>query len=333
MEIALETSTSGKYAARLLRDREFSVHLADPAKLALIFNSAKKNDREDSYKLAKLLRLGELPEVHIPSKETDDLKTLVRYRKSLGEESTVVKNRVHAILEMHGVVIDETNIFGRRGIKKIEEAASRLTPAENIVMLDMLARVLELNKRKQMVEDEIAKVVGKNEGVKLLLTIPGINMYSAAAIMSEIDDIRRFSNREKLASYAGLVPRQSQPGSRDQRGHISNYGPSMLRFILVNAVHMVIKYSKRMKIKYMRLVRRLGKNRSIVAIARVLAEAIWTMLSRGVAFYDEIDHLTERKMESMRASSLCPNWEMKVKDAIKLINNRMMGIMSNQLFS
>ena len=151
MEIALETSTSGKYAARLLRDREFSVHLADPAKLALIFNSAKKNDREDSYKLAKLLRLGELPEVHIPSKETDDLKTLVRYRKSLGEESTVVKNRVHAILAMHGVVIDETDIFGRHGIKKIEEAASRLTPAENIVMSDMLARVLELNKRKQMV--------------------------------------------------------------------------------------------------------------------------------------------------------------------------------------
>ncbi len=56
-EIALEQSTSGKYVARLLRDRGFSVHIADPAKMALIFNSSKKNDREDSYKLAKLLRL------------------------------------------------------------------------------------------------------------------------------------------------------------------------------------------------------------------------------------------------------------------------------------
>jgi len=42
------------------------VHLADPAKLALVFNSTKNNDREDSYKLAKLLRLGELPEIHLP---------------------------------------------------------------------------------------------------------------------------------------------------------------------------------------------------------------------------------------------------------------------------
>ena len=140
------------------------MHLADPAKLTLIFKSAKKNDREDSYKLAKLLRLGDFPEVHIPSRETNDLKTLVRYRKSLGEESTAVKNRIHAIVAMHGVLIDETDIFGRRGIRKIEEAASRLTPAENIVMSDMLARVLELNRRKQMVEDEIARISNNNQG-------------------------------------------------------------------------------------------------------------------------------------------------------------------------
>ena len=46
-EIALEVSTSGKYVARLLRDMGFSMHLADPVKLALIFNTAKKNDKED----------------------------------------------------------------------------------------------------------------------------------------------------------------------------------------------------------------------------------------------------------------------------------------------
>ena len=46
-EIALEQSTSGKYVARLLRDRGLSVHLADPVKLALIYSSTKKNDKED----------------------------------------------------------------------------------------------------------------------------------------------------------------------------------------------------------------------------------------------------------------------------------------------
>ena len=121
-EIALEQSTSGKYVARLLRDRGFSVHIADPVKLALIYNSPKKSDKEDSYKLAKLLRMGELPEVYLPSQYSDDLKSLVRYRKSLGEEVTMIKSRIHALLTMYGISIDATDIFGRKGIREIEES-------------------------------------------------------------------------------------------------------------------------------------------------------------------------------------------------------------------
>lgn len=199
-------------------------------------------------------------------------------------------------------------------------------------MSDMLERLIELNRKKHMVEDDISKVSG-NERVKLLLNIPGINVYSAAAIMSEIDDIRRFSNKEKLASYAGVVPRQSESESRDQRGHISKYGPSMLRFILVNAAHMVIKHSKKMEVKYLRLVRRRVKNRAIVAIARFLTRTTWTMLSRSVAFYDEIDSLTEIKMDSMPSGSLHANMKINVKDAIKLIENQRMRAMSDQCFS
>ncbi len=44
-DIAMEMSTSGKYVARLLRDMGFSIHIADPANLALIFKSSRKNDK------------------------------------------------------------------------------------------------------------------------------------------------------------------------------------------------------------------------------------------------------------------------------------------------
>ncbi len=58
-DIAMEISTSGKYIARLLSDMGFSIHIADPENHALIFKSSKKNDKEDSYKIAKLLRLND----------------------------------------------------------------------------------------------------------------------------------------------------------------------------------------------------------------------------------------------------------------------------------
>ena len=96
---------------------------------------------------------------------------------------------------------------------------------------------------------------------------------------------------------------------------------------------MVIKYSRRMRIRYLSLVRRLGKSRAVVAIARNLAETIWAMLSRGIAFLDEIDSLTERKIESMRARSLHPSRERNVRDTIKLIKNQRMKAMSDKLFS
>ena len=99
----------------------------------------------------------------------------------------------------------------------------------------------------------------------------------------------------------------------------------MLRFVLVNAAHMVIKYLK--------LVRRLGKHRAIVAIARMLAETIWTMLSRRIAFYDDIDRLTVKKMESMRIRSLRPNVSKNVIDTIKLIKNQDIAPMLDKLFS
>ena len=65
------------------------------------------------------------------------------------------------------------------------------------------------------------------------------------------------------------------------KGHITKHGPSMLRFILVTAAHIIIKYSKRMKAKYLSIVRRLGKNRAIVAIARILLECIYVMLTKN----------------------------------------------------
>ncbi len=169
--------------------------------------------------------------------------------------------------------------------------------------------------------------------MKLLLSIPGINVYSAAVIAAEIDDISRFKSKEKLASYAGLVPRQDQSGARDIRGHISKHGPSALRFILVNAAHLVVRYSERMRKKYLSIVRRLGKNRAIVAIARILLETIFMMLSRNIEFVDSIDSLTERKIMAMSARARNTRQVMKLEHSIKLIKERRLEGSPKELFS
>ena len=44
-EIAVESSTTGKYVAMLLRDNGFRIHLANPKALRVIFSSTKKTER------------------------------------------------------------------------------------------------------------------------------------------------------------------------------------------------------------------------------------------------------------------------------------------------
>ena len=275
----------------------------------------------------------ELPEVHLPSQFSDDLRSIVRYRKSLGEEITMIKNRVHAILAGNGISVSATDIFGRKDLREIESGSQKLRTTERILMSDLLSRVSDLIEKEGAMEDQIAAMVADNEDVHLLMTIPGINLYSAACIISEIDDISRFHSREKIASYAGLVPRQVQAGSVDRRGHITKHGPSMLRFILVNAAHTVIKYSKRMRSKYLSLVRRLGKNRSIVAVAKHLLEIIYTMLTQRTVFVDSIDRLTEKKMAAMSVRSRKPQVIREIEEFLTILRGKRLRKESEEHFS
>ncbi|MEM3845125.1 MAG: hypothetical protein QXU98_05430 [Candidatus Parvarchaeota archaeon] len=73
----------------------------------------------------------------------------------------------------------------------------------------------------------------------------------------------------------------------------------MLRFVLVTASHTAIKRSKKLRSKYMSIVRRVGKNSAIVQVARILAELKHSMLKNCTEFVDRVDSLAERKMRAM----------------------------------
>ncbi|MCL5880988.1 MAG: transposase [Candidatus Thermoplasmatota archaeon] len=136
-----------------------------------------------------------------------------------------------------------------------------------------------------------------------------------------------------MTPYAGIVPRQDRSENRDIRGHISKRGPSMLRFILVTASHTAIKKSKKLRAKYLGIVRRVGKSRAIVAIARILAELIFTMLKNIKEFIDKMDSLTERKMKSMADKARNAKASDSIAQSVKIIREKLLTKSSEDLFS
>ena len=308
-EIAVEASTSGKYVARLLRDNGFKIHLANPNELKMIFRSNKKTDKNDARILAKLLRTGDLPESYLPSKEIDELRTAIRYRRSLGEELTSIKNKVHAILAMHGIRIEASDIFGKRSLNRMLESSDKLPEMDRIILTDLISRFNDLSMRIEKLQDKIASLGNSIEEVKTLMTIPGIDYYTAIAIYSEIGDIKRFPDAEHLSSYTGLVPRVDQSGENAIYGHITKSGPSLLRYFIVNSVHTLIKLSPTFKTIYRKLKKRIGRYRSIIAVARKLAVVIYNMLEKKKEFVEEhaFKALKERKIKNMESRSKRPH--------------------------
>jgi transposase len=286
-DVVIESSTSGKYLCKELSMLGYKIHLIDPSKVPEISNNYKKTDKEDSFQLADVFRKGGMKEIYIPSEEIENIRSLVRYRHSLGEEITLKKNKVHALLTSYGIIIKATDPFGKKGLKEIENNYNNLNYSDRIVLRSLLSDISSIKERENEIETEISSKANNSDDIKLLMTIPGINFYTAAGILSEIGTINRFENKLKFASYTGLIPSEYSSGTKIVKGHITKHGPPLLRFFLVETVHSLIKFTKKFRSKYLSIVRRLGKKRSIVAIARILAETIYAMLKNNTRYIDQ----------------------------------------------
>ena len=151
-DIVIESSTSGKYLCKELLKLNYKIHLINPSKVPEIYNNYKKTDREDSFQLADVFRLNALPEVYIPSGEIENIRSLVRYRHSLGEELTLKKNKIHALLTSYGIIIKATDPFGKKGLKEIESNYNNLNYSDRIVLRSLLNDISFIKNREREIE-------------------------------------------------------------------------------------------------------------------------------------------------------------------------------------
>lgn len=96
-EVCFEASCSYGWCYDLLRPLASRVVVAHPALLRLIFRSKQKNDRADAEKLAKLLYLGEVPTVHVPTASVRAWRELITFRRKLIENRTQAKNGTRTV--------------------------------------------------------------------------------------------------------------------------------------------------------------------------------------------------------------------------------------------
>jgi transposase len=254
-----------------LEENEIDTKLANPYKTRIIAEAKIKSDKLDARILSDLLRTDLIYESYVPKREDRDKRSLVRHRITLSRIKTKLVNKVHSILDKYDYQTDLTDIFSKSGIEWLKSLSSQVTPVDRIILGSPIASIEAINQQIDTISKEISKYASlDNKDVKILLSITGIDIFSAMLISIEIVDVRRFSTPWKLVSYTGLAPSTRESSGKTKTGGITKQGSPWLRWILVQCVLTAIKYYVHLRIFYNRIRNRRGHATAIVATAKEL---------------------------------------------------------------
>jgi len=255
-----------------LDELEFEPLLANPLKVKYRAEDVK-TDRVDSKLLADLTRMNWLPTCYVPSSELRALRNLLRHRGYRTRLCTGVKNRTKSEFRKRDVDLD-VNL----GTVKGRKAASGL----GIFEVNQNVELLELmNRQTKEIEAMLKRKYGEVKPVQLLMSIPGVGFISAFTLYAEICDVKRFSNPEKLAHYAGLVPRVHQSGEHSFMGKETK-GDAYLKWILIEASWSHIHFCPEGHLAdvFKAACKRKGNSRDAIKIvARKLVNVVWAVLT------------------------------------------------------
>lgn len=233
LEVAFEATYGWGWFADLLEEVGIPAHMAHPQANKAISSARVKNDTVDARTLAHLLRTELLPESWIAPPEVREKRRLVRTRTSLVRMRSRLKNQIHAILADYGLhAPGNGDVFVGSRLAEL----SRRLPSLPRERVEAHLRLIEgIDKEIDAADLEIQKLFARDPEVRRLLPIPGIGIITAAVILAEVGDIRRFPSARHFASWCGLTPTEHSSAEHTRRGHISKQGSRWLRWVLVEA--------------------------------------------------------------------------------------------------
>ena len=326
-----------------------NVVIANPKWVSAV--KGNKDDKKDSKWIGNLFRMGLVPSSYIPGKNIRILREFTRYRSKLVAMRASEKNRYQNAFTVCNLTLDAvvSDMFGKsamaienylldtdavdpeicvsflqRSLKKksaeIIEAVEgfNMTQEQKERVRIVLGHFADIDKRISQIDEIIGRLTAEHEGtISLLCTIPGIDRRLAITIISEIGtDMSEFGSSRRLCSWAGLVPGNNQSAGKKKSVRITRAGV-YLKPALVEAAHAAVKATEKspyFRIKYEKIMKRRGKKRAIIAIARMILTSIYAMVSTGEVFNPSDLLKYDMPEELLKKRTLA-----EAKDAVKLL--------------
>lgn len=259
----------------LLKPYAQKLVVAHPARVKAISTAKKKCDSIDASTLADLLRADLVPEVWMAPPEIRQLRELMRYRTTMVQMATKMKNKISGLVMMNGIEYDARKLHRKKYFSQLlSELAD--TPSSIVWMMKQSRQSMEIFCQTQRaIVQALQKAPELQERVDRLKTIPAIGSITALTWALEIGDVQRIGSISKAISYCGLCSALHESAGKQRRSPLSKQRNKHLQTILIEAAKLAPSHSPQLRELYEREQKRGNKNRATIAVARQLVA--WLM--------------------------------------------------------
>lgn len=303
LSIVYEAGPCGYGLARRLIERGYRCEVVAPAKIPRRPGDRIKTDRRDALMLARFARSAELTAIMIPDEQDEAIRDLVRAREDAVRARLKVRQQLKAMLLRHGHRYAGPAFWSpahQRTLGKVCFAH----PAQHIAFSEYHLAAIEADERVTRLSAALQEQTLSwrlQPLVAALMTLRGLQLITAATVLAELGDLRRFAHPKQLMSFLGLVPSEYSSGLSRHLGAITKCGNGHTRRVLIEAAwtyryparlsrdllirqqgqpklvrDIAWKAQLRLCARYRRMqLRGLHQNKVCIAIARELTGFIW----------------------------------------------------------
>ncbi len=239
-----------------------------------------KNDRNDARGIAQMMRAGLYKEVEVKSDEACQVKVLLGSRRQLVRNRQQIMGTIRGFLTIYGIKLSEKS-SSKNFKSSIKEALNTLDQVSCRSIEALVHSVEAIEASLTQLDKMVGKLSRADEDCQRLMTIPGVGVITAMNYKSALDNPERFEKSETVGAYMGLTPRQYASGEIDRHGSISKMGPQECRTMLYEAAQsllVICKAKSKLRTWGLKLAKKKGMKKAIVAVARKLAVIMHRML-------------------------------------------------------
>lgn len=283
--IAMEACGGAHELARRLAGQGRQVRLLVAADVRP-FVRRQKNDSNDAQAIAEAALRPTVRTVGIKSVEQQDAQLLHRVRARLVKQRTALINQARAMLLEAGITIGA----GRKRIARrlpllLADEATALSPSRRALLTAQMQSWRSAEEQIAAIDGQLKAVARGDDRCRRLLTIPGVGVLTATALVAAVGSAQEFGTGRDLAAWLGLVPRQHSTGGVPRLLGISKRGDTYLRWLFIHGGRSVREHLPRAKHAWgpwlTALEARMHPNKATAAVAAKLVRLCWALLRKG----------------------------------------------------